>query len=84
MFSSTNGYSLPKESLSIFFSLNRSGVCLSIFPAIGDAMFGCAMLGLSEAFFMFVLMDLCEVLDLPGKRVERHIEFPWTSYVAWQ
>lgn len=82
MFSSTNGYSLPKESLSIFFSLNRSGVCLSIFPATEDAMAGCAVLGLPEAFFMFDLMDLCEVLDLPGKSVERHVEFPWTSYVA--
>ena len=76
MVSSANGYSLPKKSLSIFFSLNRSGVCLSIFPAIEDAMVGCAMLGLSEASFMFDLMDLCEVLNLPRQKGGKTYRIP--------
>ena len=83
MFSSTNEYCLPKESLSNFSSLKRSRGCLSIFPAIADTMVWCAMLGLSKAFFLFDLIEFCEVLDLASKTVERHIEFHWTSSVAY-
>ena len=67
---------------SNFSSLKRSRGCLSIFSAIEDTMVGCAMLGLSKAFFVFDLIELCEVLDLAGKTVERHTEFHWTSSVA--
>ena len=82
MFSSTIEYSSPKEFLSKFFPLKRNRGSLSIFPAIGNTMVGCVMLGLSEAFFLLDLRELCEVLDLSGKTGERHTEFPWTSSTA--
>lgn len=81
MFSSTIEYSLPKEFLSKFFPLKRNRGSLSIFPAIGDTMVGFVM-GLSEAFFLLDLRELCEVLDLSGKTGERHTDFPWTSSTA--
>lgn len=46
-------------------------------------MVGCAVLGLSEAFFLFDPMEICVVLDLSGKTMKRHTEFPWTPSVAW-
>ena len=46
-------------------------------------MVGCAVLGLSEAFFLFDPMEICVVLDLSSKTMQRHTEFPWAPSVAW-
>ena len=55
---------------------------MSTFPAIGDTMVRCGMMGLLVAIFLFDLMELCAVLDLSGKMEEKHAEFRWTSFVA--
>lgn len=79
----TNGCSLPKGSLSKFFLLAAGGACLSTFSSFGNTMVECAMLGLSESFFLFDPMELFEELALSDKTVGRHTEIPWTISVAW-
>ena len=69
--------------MSKLFSLTKSRRLLINIPWSWGYYGWLCRAGVIRSIFLFDPMELCMVLDLSGKTMKRHTEFPWTSSVAW-